>query len=330
MGLIKVASWIGARVLVVRAVLRSRETPTSRRVTPSSIEQPTEASPSSASSARNVVGRGGAPADQTPLELEPAEWRATARRTLKEIKDDRITFAAAGMAYYFFLAIFPALIALVGILGVAEVDASGIIRSIRSTMPGGAGEALTQAVARANRPSEAASLTAAVLGIAVSLWSASSGMVALQSGLNVAYDVSQDRKMLAKRGMALLLLLITLLLGGVPSPFFTFGESAIFKVAGWALTVTAVIVMFSLFYYLGPNRPRPAWQWVSVGGILGAALWIVGSLVFGLYVTTFNNYGKTYGPLGGVIVLVLWLYLSSVSVLIGAELNAELEREASP
>jgi membrane protein len=267
--------------------------------------------------------------DQTPLELEASEWKATVKRSIREIKEDRVPFAAAGMAFYFFLAIFPALIALVGILGVADVDASALIQSIRDTLPGGAGEALTQAVARANNPSEAASLTAAILGIVVALWSASSGMVALQSGLNVAYDISEDRKLIGKRAMALLLLLIALLLGGVPSPFFTFGESTIYTLIGWVLTVMAVIVMFSLFYYLAPNRKRPTWQWVSVGGIVGAALWIVGSVVFAVYVSTFNNYGKTYGPLAGVIVLVFWLYLSSLSVLIGGELNAELEREAS-
>jgi membrane protein len=276
---------------------------------------------------RRLVGE--SHAEQTPLELEASEWKATVKRTAKEIKEDRVPFAAAGMAFYFFLAIFPALIALVGILGVADVDASSLIKSIRDTLPGGAGEALTQAVARANRPSEAASLTAAIVGIGVALWSASSGMVALQSGLNVAYDIPEDRKFIPKRAVALLLLLVTVLLGGVPSPFFTFGEATIYTVLGWVLTVLAVIVMFSLFYYLGPNRERPRWQWVSVGGIVGAVIWIIGSVAFGLYVSTFNNYGKTYGPLAGVIILILWLYLSSLSVLIGGELNAELEHEAS-
>jgi membrane protein len=328
--LIKVASWIGARILVARAILASRGKSTGRsKEFQLSRRGATGATNKASSRQPHSADRSGDQAEVTPLELEASEWKATIKRTVREIKEDRVPFAAAGMAYYFFLAIFPALIALVGILGVAEIDASGLIQSIRDTLPGGAGEALTQAVARANRPSEAASLTAAVLGIAAALWSASSGMVALQSGLNVAYDISEDRKMVGKRGMALVLLFVTILLGGVPSPFFTFGEATVFKVLGWVLTVAAVIGMFSLFYYLGPNRERPAWRWVSIGGIVGAALWIVGSLVFGLYVTTFNNYGKTYGPLGGVIVLVFWLYLSSLSVLIGGELNAELEREAS-
>jgi membrane protein len=86
-------------------------------------------------------------------------------------------------------------------------------------------------------------------------------------------------------------------------------------------------VLFSLFYYLGPNRDSPTWRWVSAGGVIGAVLWIVASLLFGFYVANFNNYGKTYGPLAGVIVLILWLYLSSLAVLIGGELNAELERQ---
>jgi membrane protein len=144
----------------------------------------------------------------------------------------------------------------------------------------------------------------------------------------VAYDVDTDRKFFAKRGVALVLLIATLLLGGVPSPFFTFGESTIFTVLGWVLTIAAVIVLFSLYYYLGPNRQSPTWRWVTTGGVVGALLWIGASLLFGLYISTFNDYGKTYGPLAGVIVLVLWLYLSSIAVLVGGELNAETERQA--
>ena len=272
--------------------------------------------------------RDGGAGPDTPLDLGASDWKSTAKRTLKEIKDDRITFAAAGMAYYFFLAVFPALIALVGIFGLVQVDASGIVESIRSSLPGGAGDALTQAIRNSDRPSESASLAAAIFGVSAALWSASSGFVALQSGLNIAYDVEQDRKFFGKRGVALLLILATGLLGGVPSPFFTFGDSMIFTVIGWALTTVAIVVLFSLFYYLGPNRPKPSWHWVSAGGVLGAMIWILGSVAFGVYISNFNNYDKTYGPLGGVIVLVLWLFLSSVAVLIGGELNAELERQA--
>jgi membrane protein len=252
------------------------------------------------------------PEPDSPLDLPPGDWKAT--------------LTAAGMAYYFFLAIFPALIAFVGILGLVDVDAGSVIESIRSTLPGGAGNALTAALR--NDQAEAASLVAAITGIVAALFSASSGMVALQKGLDVAYDVEEDRKFLPARGVAVLLLIATVALGGVPSPIFTFGESWGYTAIGWVLTVAAVTVLFSIYYYVGPKRDQPAWRWISAGGVVGAVLWIAGSLGFGYYVSNFNNYGKTYGPLAGVVVLILWLYLSSLAVLIGGELNAELERQA--
>ena len=268
------------------------------------------------------------PGPETPLDLEATDWKITLKRTVNEIKSDRATLAAAGMAYYFFLAIFPALIAAVGIMGLVDADTDGLTRAIESTLPGESGEAVTEAFREADQPSEATSRTAAILGIVIALWSASSGMVALQSGLNIAYDVPQDRKFIGKRAMVLTLIIATALLGGVPSPFFTFGETTVWIVVGWILTVVAVITLFSVFYYLGPKRESPKWQWVSIGGVAGAALWIAVSLIFGFYVNNYGNYSKTYGSLAGVIVLILWLYLSSLAVLIGGELNSELERRA--
>ena len=269
------------------------------------------------------------PGPDSPLDLQPRDWKMTAKHTLAEIRDDRATLIAAGMAYYFFLAIFPALIALVGVLGLAHINASGLIDSIRSALPGGAGTALTKAIAHADKPSKGASLIAAGGGILLAVFSASSGMVAMQKGLNVAYDVPRDRKLLKARGMALLLLIAMLLLGGVPSPLFTWGQSTVYTVLGYVVSIVAVIVLFSVFYYLGPNRESPSWQWVSPGGIIGTLLWILVSLALGIYVGNFNSYSKTYGPLAGVIVLILWLYLSSLAVLVGGELNAELERQAA-
>jgi membrane protein len=273
--------------------------------------------------------KSGGPGPDSPLDLKPRDWTSTGKRTLKEIKDDRVTLIAAGMAYYFFLAIFPALIALVGVLGIAHINPSGMIDSIKSALPGGAGTALTKAIAHADKPSQGASLIAAVGGILLAVFSASSGMVAMQKGLNVAYDVPEDRKFLKARLIAVVLLIAMLLLGGVPSPLFTFGESTVFTVLGYIVSIIAVVILFSVFYYLGPNRESPSWQWVSTGGIVGTLLWIFVSIALGIYVGNFNSYSKTYGPLAGVIVLILWLYLSSLAVLIGGELNAELERQAA-
>lgn len=273
------------------------------------------------------TGAGASP--DSPLDLEKSDWKATAKRTLKEIKDDRVPLISAGMAFYFFLAIFPALIAFIGIMGLVNVDVSGVIDAIQRNMPGGSGAVLVEAVESAENPSNGASLFAAIFGIATALWSASSGMVALQQGLNVAYDIPEDRKFVGKRAVALLLIVLTGLLGGVPSPFFTFGDGLAFSTIGWILTLIAVGILFSLFYYLGPNRKERNWRWVSAGGIVGAVLWIVASVGFGYYAGNFGSYSKTYGPLAGVIILIFWLYLSSLSVLIGGELNAELERQGS-
>jgi membrane protein len=154
-------------------------------------------------------------------------------------------------------------------------------------------------------------------------------MVALEKGLDIAYDVPEDRKFLMARAVAIVLLIATALLGAVPSPFFTFGQSTIYTVLGYILSIVAVVILFSIFYYVAPRRESPSWQWVSTGGIVGTVLWILVSVLFGIYVSNFNSYSKTYGPLAGVIVLILWLYLSSLAVLIGGELNAELERQAA-
>lgn len=323
----KLLARLASLALVVRAVI-ARVKSAARRDYVASSNGSSRMSNQESVAQSSGAGRNRLGTDDTPLDLKATDWRTILKRTVGEIKSDRAPLAAAGMAYYFFLAIFPALIAVVGIMGLAEMDTTGLTSSIESTLPGDSGEAITEAFQQADQPSQATSRTAAILGVAIALWSASSGMVGLQSGLNIAYDVPQDRKFIGKRLVALMLILTAAVLGGVPSPFFTFGESTLFTVVGWGLTIAAVVFLFSIFYYVGPNRDSPRWQWVSVGGLVGAVMWISVSLVFGFYVNTYSNYSKTYGSLAGVIVLVLWLYLSSLAVLVGGELNSELERQA--
>lgn len=264
-------------------------------------------------------------APETPAELEPADWKVTFERALKEMKDDRATLAAAGMAYYFFLAIFPAMIAAIGIMDLAGTSTAGFVETVREVLPGSIGQVIVDAV-QGRDPEEGRSLVAAIAGIALALWSASSGMAALQSGLNVAYDIPEDRKFVGKRLVAFALLLATALLGGVPTPFIA-GEGAA-VVVGWVVTVPAVVVLFAFFYYLGPRRESPRWVWVTPGGVVGAVSWLIVSAAFGVYVEKYATYGKTYGSLAGVIVLIFWLYLSALTILLGGELNAEAERRA--
>ncbi|MDQ3983017.1 MAG: YihY/virulence factor BrkB family protein, partial [Actinomycetota bacterium] len=219
----------------------------------------TRGRPSGAAAASDAPGP--LPASpETPADLGTAGWKATAARALKEVKDDRATLVAAGMAYYFFLAIFPATIAAIGVLDLTGTGTQGFVDAVRETLPGGTGQVLVDAV-QGRDPAQGASLTAAIVGIALALWSASSGMVALQSGLNVAYDVPEDRKLVGKRLVAFALLVAAAVLGGVPTPFIS-GEGVV-SVVGWIITVPAVITLFAFFYYLAPKRESPKWVWVT-------------------------------------------------------------------
>jgi membrane protein len=283
----------------------------------------------------------------SPLELEKPDLKESLKRTFKEFKRDRATMISAGMAYYWFLAIFPALLAAVGILGLVDASPSlteDINKAIRSTLPGDAARVLTDAVSQAPGQS-GASIVAAVLGILLSLWSASAGMVALQSGLDVAYDIPEDRKFVKKRLVALELILVTTLLGGEATTLMFFGQPLgdalrshlpfggafilVWTLIRWAGALIALILLFATFYYLGPNRETPRWVWVSPGGILGVIIWLLSSVGFSFYVSNLGSYGKTYGSLTGVVVLMLWLYLTALAVVLGGELNAELERQSA-
>ena len=187
-------------------------------------------------------------------------------------------------------------------------------------------------------------LTALLVGIALALWSASSGMAATQVGLDVAYEVPKDRTFVKKRLVGFALLFAALVLGGIGMALFVFGEPVndyllehlplgdslgwVWTLGRWAITLVVVTLLFAVFYWIGPNRQPPNWKWLSPGGLLATALWLVASLGFSLYVSEFGgSYAETYGALVGVVVLILWLYLSALAVMVGAELNGELERQ---
>jgi len=284
---------------------------------------------------------------ESPLEFDSADWKETLKRTVKEIKHDRVTLTAGGLAYFWFLAIFPLIIAGVGLVTLLNLPQSTIdeVRNaIEAALPGEAAEILTSAVTSAQDRTEGG-LVALIAGLAIALWSASSGIAGMLGGLNVAFDVADDRKFFKKRLVSLLLLAATLVLGGIAAALLVFGQplgewlqdlipinETLFVYAWtagrWVMTLIVATTLFAVFFYLGPNREAPHWAWVSPGGIVATIIWLAASVAFSLYVSSFGSYGETYGALAGVVILILWLYLTALAVLIGGELNAELERQS--
>jgi membrane protein len=153
-------------------------------------------------------------------------------------------------------------------------------------------------------------------------------MVALQTGLDIAYDVPKERSFIKTRLIALLLVLATGILGAASAPFFA-AKGVIWSVAGWLVTLVSITTLFAIFYYLGPNREKPNWKWITPGGVLGGAIFLLSSLGFSIYVSNFAKYGDTYGQLAGVVILIFWLYLSALAILVGGELNSALERRTA-
>src|SRR5512132_1466672 len=277
----------------------------------------------------------------TPQEIPAKGWKDIAKRTLKEVKADQVPLLAAGVAFYVLLALFPAIIAGVSIYGLVadpQTVRDQINRLAQTLSPETATLIGTQ-VQQVTSSAGGALGLATVIGILTALWSASSGMKALITGVNLAYDETEGRKFVKLRGLSILMTLAAMVVLGVALALIV-GFPAVPDSWPTVLQWTAAILRFVLLavllmaglaalYRYAPDRDKPKWSWASPGSVAATVLWVLASVGFSIYVNAFGNYNKTYGALAGIIILMFWLYLTAFVVLVGAELNAEMELQTA-
>lgn len=288
-----------------------------------------------------VPGEAGKP--DSPTDLTKPSWAYLTRKSLREFSKDQCTDLAAALTYYAVLALFPAVIALLSLVSVfgqgtrtvdtltgilSEVGASSVAQSLRPTM-----EQLSQ--------SQGAGI-ALVAGLLGALWSASGYVGAFGRAMNRMYETGEGRPVWKLRPIQLALTFVLVVLAAlamltlvVSGPLIEavgnalgLGSTAlaIWRLAKWPLLVAVVVVIIAILYYATPNVKQPRFRWVSIGALVAIMAWALLSAAFGLYVSSFSSYNKTYGSLAGVIIFLLWLWLTNLALLFGAELDAEIER----
>jgi membrane protein len=284
----------------------------------------------------------GSQADK-PSQIPPKGWFQILKRSYKEISNDHLTLIAGGVAYSWFLALFPGLIAAVLIYGLvtSPSEVSSQVANMANGLPDNAQTLLTHQLKSITRGSSGGAGIGLVISIALALWSASAGMAGLVEALNIAYDEEEERNFVVKRGLALLLTIgfiifiavAVALVAVFPVVLSNLGTNIVItilaQVVRWVVLVAAAIVALALLYRLGPDRDAPALRWVSLGSVIATVIWILASLAFSFYVNNFGSYGKTYGALAGVVVLLLWFWITALVVLLGAEINAEAEGQTA-
>ena len=278
---------------------------------------------------------------EQPTDIPATGWKDVAARTLADVKSDNATLLSAGVAFYSLLALVPALVALVSIYGLVAdpTDVERQVADLLGAAPREVRELIETQLESVVDGSSGGIGLATIVGIAVALWSASSGMKNLMTAVNVAYDEEETRKFLKLRGMSLLLTLGAILFLVVAFavvallPSLLAGSDldgparVVIGVLRWPGLAVGFAVCLSVIYRYAPNRDNARWQWVSVGALVATVLWIAGSLLFSLYAANFGRYNETYGSLGAIVVVMLWLFLTAFVVILGAEINAESERQ---
>src|SRR4051794_31894047 len=283
-------------------------------------------------------------APNAPTDLPKHSWIGTLRRTFTEFKADNLTDWAAALTYYGVLALFPAIIALVSILGLV-VDRATITRVLTDTIsqigPSSAVDTFKTPIEQVTGNSGTAGIML-IVGLAAALWSASGYIGAFMRASNAIYERAEGRRFFKLRPvqlgvtivlvlMAALVVLALVVSGPVTKAIGSaigVGDMAVtvFNIAKWPVMLVVVMVMLAVLYFASPNAKQPAFKWISPGSVLAVVVWVVASGLFALCVATFASYNKTYGALAGVVVFLVWMWLTNLAVLFGAELNAEIER----
>jgi len=277
----------------------------------------------------------------SPQEIPARGWKDIVLRTWREFREDQIPMIAAGVTFYILLALFPGIGAFVALYGlVADVgEAQKDVALLSAVLPGGAITLIGDQMARVAAAREDGLSVAAFLGLATSLWSANGAMKAIITGLNIAYEETESRafarKLVTSFGFTLGALVFAMATAAVlvaqPVVERLAGHSAAvpFALVAWSGLFALLVVGLAVLYRYGPSRDRAKWRWISWGSFFAGLAWLAVSTAFSAYVARFGSFDRTYGPLGAVIGFMTWAWISSMVVLLGAELNSEIEHQTA-
>jgi len=279
---------------------------------------------------------------ESPHEIPAKGWRDIGLRVKREASRDNLSVIAAGVAYYFFLAIFPALAAVILIYGLFA-DPSAVQHNIASlsAIPSDVRDMLSQQLTNLARQSSGSLSAGVAVSILFAVWSATKGVKALITSLNIAYDEQERRGFLRRTAVTLLFTLGMIGLGAFAVVLVAVFPAAVNRIglpdvvatviqwARWPILAAAVLLGLALLYRYGPSREHARWRWVSWGSAIGTAVWLAASAGFSFYVSHFGSYNKTYGSVAAIVILLTWFLLSAYVVIFGAELNGEMEHQTA-
>ncbi|GDY30992.1 ribonuclease [Gandjariella thermophila] len=282
---------------------------------------------------------------ETPRKLPGSQWWGALKRTRREFQRDNMIDWAAALTYYGVLSLFPAIIVLTAVLGLLGPGTTqGLLGYVRQIAPGPAGD-VAGTIVRQVQGSQSLAGVAGIVGVVVALWSASGYLGAFTRACNVIYDVEEGRPLWKVTVLRVVLTLSMIVLLGLCATgvVFTGGLAdaagralglgttvvAVWNVAKWPVIVLLVSLAIAVLYWAAPNVRQPRFRWLTPGSLLAILVWLVASGGFGAYVANFGSYNKTYGSLAAVVVFLIWLWLSNIAILLGAEFDAELARGRS-